>query len=90
VTPLDIHGLARGMQGAGDNAEAKRMYLVNAKRFPNQWPVNFGLGRAAAIDGDYKKAVEYGRKALPQAPDEPNRRNLENVIKQWEAAAAKK
>lgn len=90
VTPQEIHGLARGMQIAGDNAEAKRIYLVNAKRFPNRWPVTFGLARASAIDGDFPRAIEYARKSLPQAPDEPNRKNIENVIRQWEAAAAKK
>jgi len=88
VTPIDIHGLARGMQAAGNNAEAKRMYLVNAKRFPNQWPVNFGLARAAAIDGDFAKAAVLARKALPQAPDEPNRKNIENVAAAWDKQAA--
>lgn len=90
VTPIEIHGLARGMQAAGNDAGARRVFLANAKRFPNQWPVNFGLARAAAIDGDFRRAAEFARKALPQAPNEPNRRNLENMIKQWEQAAAKK
>lgn len=88
VTPLDIHGLARGMQAAGNDAEAKRIFLVNAKRFPNRWPVNFGLARAAAIDGDFAKAAALARKSLAQAPDEPNRRNIENLAAQWEKQAA--
>lgn len=90
TTPQDIHGLARGMQLAGDNAEAKRIYLLNAKRFPNQWPTPFGLARAAAIDGDLAKAAALARKSLPLAPDEPNRKNLENVAAQWEKQAAAK
>lgn len=88
ATPQEIHGLARATQGT-DKAEAKRLYLANAKRFPNQWPVNFGLARAAAIDGDYEKAIKLARKAQPQAPDDDNRTNIDNVIKGWEAEAAK-
>lgn len=90
TTPQDIHGLARGMQAAGNNAEAKRIYLLNAKRFPNQWPSPFGLARAAAIDGDFAKAAVLARKALPLAPDEPNRRNIEAVAAGWEKQAGAK
>lgn len=88
VTPQEIHGLARTLQGAGENAEAKRIYLLNAKRFPNQWPAPFGLARAAAIDGDFAKAAALARKAAPLAPDEPNRKNVENVAAGWEKQAA--
>jgi len=37
--------------------------------------------------GDRKKAATYARKALPQAPDDLNRKNIENLIKQWEEPA---
>jgi hypothetical protein len=90
TTPIDIHGVARTLQGAGDNEGAKRLFLLNAKRFPNQWPVNVGLARASAIDGNYKDAVAYARKAIAQAPDPGNKKNLENLVQQWEAAAAPK
>jgi hypothetical protein len=90
TTPIDIHGAARALQQAGDNEGAKRLFLLNAKRFPNQWPVNVGLARASAIDRDFKAAIAYARKAQAQAPDEGNRQNLENLIQQWEAAGAKK
>lgn len=88
TTPIDIHGLARSMQAAGNNAEAKRIFLLNAKRFPNQWPTPFGLARAAAIDGDFAKAAMLARKAAPLAPDEPNRKNIEALAVQWEKQAA--
>ncbi len=90
TTPMDIHGAARTLQMAGDNPGAKRLFLLNAKRFPNQWPVNVGLARANAIDGRFKEAVASARKAMAQAPDEGNRKNLENLIKQWEAAGTPK
>lgn len=90
VTPLDLHSLARGMQAAGQNDQAKRIYAMNAKRFPGRWPVDFGLARAAAIDGDFARAAALGRRALPKAPDEGNRKNLEAVIRSWEGQAAAK
>ena len=89
ANPVDIHGIARFQQISGNTEYAKKIFLMNAKRFPNQWPVNVGLARAAALSGDNKQAVAYAKKALAQAPDEGNKRNLEGLIKQWEAAPAK-
>jgi hypothetical protein len=74
-------------QNNGNNEMARRLYLMNAKRFPGKWPVNVGLARAAAIAGDNKQAVIYARKAIAEAPDEGNKKNLENLIQQWSAPA---
>jgi tetratricopeptide (TPR) repeat protein len=86
ANPQDIHGIARFQQISGNNDYARKIFLMNAKRFPNEWPVNVGLARAAAIAGDNKAAVVYAQKAMAQAPDEGNKKNLENLIKQWSAA----
>ena len=88
ATPVDLHAIARFQQMSGNSALASRIFFTNAKRFPNQWPVNVGLARAYAIAGDSAKAVVFARKALAQAPDEGNKRNLEGLIKQWSATAA--
>jgi Protein of unknown function (DUF2911) len=84
-TAIDLHQAARFQQMQGNNQMAKEIYFANAKKHPNQWPVNVGLARAYAISGDNKKAVTYAQKALAQAPDEGNKRNLENLIRQWSA-----
>jgi tetratricopeptide (TPR) repeat protein len=88
ATPLDIHGVARFQQMQGDKELAKKYFQLNAKRFPNQWPVNFGMARYYNMMGDNKQAVTYAKKALPQAPDEANRKNIEGMIQQWSAPAA--
>jgi tetratricopeptide (TPR) repeat protein len=88
ATPLDIHGVARFQQMHGDKELAKKYFQLNAKRFPNQWPVNFGMARYYNMMGDNKQAVTYAKKALPQAPDEANRKNIEGMIQQWSAPAA--
>jgi len=89
ANPVDIHGIARFQQISGNVDYAKKIFLMNAKRFPNQWPVNVGLARERALSGDTKQAVVYAKKALTQAPDEGNKKNLEGLIKQWEATPTK-
>ncbi len=88
ATPLDLHQIARFQQISGNDDLALRIFRLNAKRFPDQWPVNVGLARAAAIAGNTKQAVVYARKALVQAPDDMQKRNLESLIQQWSGPAA--
>lgn len=90
ATPVDIHQLARFQQMQGDPELAKRIFLMNARRFPNRWPVNVGMARYHAMSGDTRQAIAFAQKAMTQAPDEGNKRNLEGLIKQWSATAAAK
>ena len=45
------------------------------------------MARSYALSGDNKQAVVYAKKALPQAPDDANRKNIEGLIQQWSAPA---
>ncbi|HQR67728.1 MAG TPA: DUF2911 domain-containing protein [Thermoanaerobaculia bacterium] len=81
ANPIAIHTLGRQLQAEGRNDEAVRVYQMNAKRFPGQWPVNVGLMRAYAMTGDRKKALDYARLAAAEAPDPQNRKNLQNMVK---------
>jgi tetratricopeptide (TPR) repeat protein len=81
ASPVEIHGFARQMQTQGRNDIAIIVFKANGERFPNAWPVNVGLGRAVALEGDNKRALEYFQKAAAQAPDELNRKNLQGFIK---------
>jgi hypothetical protein len=67
-----------------------RIFQANARRFPNQWPVNVGLARGYAANGDLKKALEHAKLALAQAPDELNRKALAGMIAQLEKGQAPK
>jgi hypothetical protein len=40
--------------------------------------------RGYAALGDRKKAIEEAKLAIPQAPDEVNKKNLQNLLKQLE------
>ena len=57
ATPVQIHQAARALQREGKKEQAIKLYQLNAKRFPNQWPVHVGLMRAYAAIGDNKKAL---------------------------------
>ena len=81
TTPIQIHLAARQLFAAGKKDEAVRLYQLNAKKNPNQWPVHVGLMRAYASTGDKKKALDEAKLALAQAPDEANKKNLQNMIK---------
>lgn len=84
ATALDIHQAGRQLLAAGKKDEALKIFQLNAKRFPDRWPVHVGLMRGYAATGDKAKALEEGRLAQKQAPDEANRKNLENVLKSIE------
>ncbi len=80
ATPTDLHTYARQLQGRGKNDEAIKIFLLNAKRFPNQWPVHVGLVRAYSAQGKFKEALAEAKLALAQAPDDANRNGLQNMI----------
>jgi hypothetical protein len=84
ATPVQIHQAAHALQREGKKDQAIELYQLNAKRFPNQWPVHVGLMRAYAAAGNNKKAVAEAKLALAQAPDEQNKKNLEGLIQKLE------
>ncbi len=81
ATPGDIHQYGRQLLGAKKTAEAMEVFRYNAERNGDAWPVHVGLARGYSATGDLQKALEHARKALPQAPDAPNRQVLEAMIK---------
>jgi tetratricopeptide (TPR) repeat protein len=85
TTPLEIHQYARSLQAQKKNEEAMKVFQLNAKRFPDAWPVHLGLARGHAALGHKKEALAEARLAVKQAPDENSRKNAEALIQQIEA-----
>jgi hypothetical protein len=85
ATVFDLHGYARQLMAAGKKQEALKVFELNAKRNPGVWPVNFGLARGYSAVGRYPEALKAAKAALPQAPDEGNKKNIEGAIKKLEA-----
>jgi hypothetical protein len=84
TTPIDIHAAARQLLTDGKKDQAIHLFQLNAKRFPNEWPVHVGLMRAYSAAGDYRKALQEAKLAIPQAPDNGNKKNLERLAKMLE------
>ncbi len=89
ATQFQIHQVGRGLLAEGKAQQALSIFQTNAKRYPNQWPVHVGLMRGYAAVGDAKKALEEARLALPQAPDEVNKKSIADAIARLEKGDTK-
>ena len=82
--PIEIHQYGRRLMREGKAKEALAVFQLNARRFPDQWPVHVGLARGYSGVGDLAKALVHARLALKQAPDEVNRKALEKAVQTLE------
>jgi tetratricopeptide (TPR) repeat protein len=83
--PTELHQYARQLLNQGKKDEALKVFELNAKRHPNEWPVHVGLARGYSAVGRYKDALKHAKLALTQAPDEANKKTLAEGIKKLEA-----
>lgn len=81
---VQIHMAARQLQGLGQMEAANRVFRKNHEKNPGQWPVDFGMARAYAQEGDFEKALEHARIALERAPAGPQKDNLLAQIERLE------
>jgi len=81
TTSLEIHQYGRQLLAAKKPKEAMEVFKYNAERNGDAWPVHVGLARGYAALGDNQKALEHAQKALPQAPDDLNKKGLADMIK---------
>jgi Tfp pilus assembly protein PilF len=61
---------------------ALEVFQLNQKRNGEVWPVNVGLARGYAANGDKATALVHAKKALEQAPDEINKKSLTQLVKE--------
>lgn len=47
------------------------------------WPTQVGMMRGFSAQGDLKNALKHAKLALPQAPDEGNRKALNMLFKSY-------
>jgi tetratricopeptide (TPR) repeat protein len=85
ASAVDLHGYARQLLNKKNKDEAIRVWQLNAKLHPNEWPVNVGLARSYSASGNYKEGLKYAKLAQTQAPDDANKKSLEGAIKKLEA-----
>ncbi len=80
ATPILIHMAARGLQQQGQMEEANAIFRRNYEKNPGQWPVDFGMARVYAQEGNFDRAIEHAKLALERAPKGPQLQNLEAQI----------
>jgi Protein of unknown function (DUF2911) len=85
ATALDLHQYGRQLIAEKKNKEALDIFLLNQQRHGDAWPVEVGLARGYAANGDPRQALEHARKAVEQAPDLPDKKNLEAMVRDLEA-----
>ena len=84
ASAIQLHMYARQLLTQGKKQEALAAWELNAKKHPNEWPVNVGLARGYSAVGRYKDALKYAKLAEAQAPDENNKKNLQTGIAKLE------
>ncbi|MEP7106653.1 MAG: DUF2911 domain-containing protein [Ferruginibacter sp.] len=83
-TMTEVHFYARALLNQLMLQDALHVFKMNYDKFPNVFTTNVGLGRAYSALGEYRKALQYIKAALPQSPDEMNRTHIEIMIKNLE------
>lgn len=85
TTPVDAYRVGRPLVSMKKFADALAIFQAADKKWPGKWPLDVGLMRAYAGLGDKTKATEAGKRALGKAPDDVNKKNIENLLKKIEA-----
>lgn len=84
-TMQQLHGYGRQLLQQKKNKEAFDVFKLNYDKNPNVFTTNMGMTRAWSANGDYKKALAFAQKALPQAPDKNSKDFVDGLVKQLQA-----
>lgn len=87
TTAGQIHQYARQLIGQGRGDDAVEAAKFAHQRFAGAWPTEVTMTRALSAVGNYQDAADHARIALDQAPDDPNKQNLQSMIEQLEQGA---
>jgi hypothetical protein len=80
----DVHVYARQLVAAKRNKDAFDAFQFNYNKHPNEFTTNMGMARGYSAMGDYKKALDYLKKAQAQAPDDLNKNNIATLLPKLE------
>lgn len=82
ATALELHTYGRQLLAQQKVNEAMAVFQQNFVNQKGAWPTHVGLMRGYAAMGNLPKALEHAKLALPQAPDEVNKKSLQQAIQQ--------
>ncbi|MGF2412667.1 DUF2911 domain-containing protein [Ferruginibacter sp.] len=76
----EIHNYGRQLLTENKVKEAMKVFELNYKKFNGAWPTNAGLMRGYSAMGDLKKALEYAKAALVQAPSDEIKKIISSAV----------
>lgn len=77
---FEVHQYARQLITMKKPKEAMEVFKMNYDKNPNQFTTTMGLARGYSANADYKTALKYATQALPMAPNQQNKTNVEAMI----------
>jgi hypothetical protein len=80
----DLHLYGRQLLAQKKNKEAFDVFKMNYDKNPGTFTTNMGMTRGYSAIGNYKKSLEFAKKAQLQAPDNANKENLNKIVKTLE------
>lgn len=81
----ELHQYGRQLLSMKKFKEALEILRLNYEKNPNQFTTLVGMTRALSANGDFKQALEFAMKALPLAPNEPNKQAVQAMIDKLKA-----
>ncbi len=84
ASAMELHSYGRQLMNEKKLPEAFEVFQKNYTKNKGAWPTNMGMMRIYSAMGNYKKALEHAKAALPQAPDESTKNLLATAIKTFE------
>lgn len=84
-TMTDVHQYGRQMLGLKLYKEAFDIFKMNHDKNPNQYTTLMGMARGYSGLGDFKNALKFANLALPLAPDQNNKTNVQTIIDKLKA-----
>jgi hypothetical protein len=82
---LEIHQYGRQLLSSKNNKEALEVFKTNFAKNPNQFTTLMGLTRGYSANSDFKTALKYANMALPLAPNQQNKTNVQSMIDKLKA-----
>lgn len=84
-TVAELQQLGRQLIAAKKPEAALEVFQFNYNKNPNHFVTLMGMARGLSAKGQYAKALEFANKALPLAPNDPNKQAVQMMIEKLKA-----
>jgi hypothetical protein len=77
---VQLQQLGRQLLTAKKSKLAMEVFQYNYDKNPNQFTAIAGMARGLSANGDYSKALDYAKKALPLSPNDAAKQAIQGMI----------